>query len=146
MTTLADYIRIKREDERVLDENAERIREEWLRLLEELMTEIDGWLAPAVAEGLTVRKSTATIMEERLGSYEAPRRVVEFGGRRVRVEPKARIIVGGHGRVDVEGKEGTAFLIYWKPEARWMIVRERDWSKRVPLTEETFTALMEEFL
>ncbi|MBM4041809.1 MAG: hypothetical protein FJ290_25200 [Planctomycetes bacterium] len=146
MSSLTEYVRTKQDQQKRLANDAARVREEWSRELEALMAQLDRWLAPAVAAGLKLVPSEITVSEQALGSYQAPARTVELAGNQVAIRPVARIIVGGHGRVDVEGENGSASLIYWKPEARWMIVKERDWHKRVPLTEETFEALMEEFL
>lgn len=146
MTKLAEYIRTKREDQSLLSADAARMKAEWLRQLDDLMADIDRWLEPAVAEGLRVTKGKTELIERGLGSYSAPVRTVEFAGNRVTIEPVARVIVGGHGRVDVKSPRVTASLIFWKPEERWLIVRERNWERREPLTEESFERLMEAFL
>jgi hypothetical protein len=146
MTKLAEYIKTKREDQSLLASDAVRMREEWLRQLDDLMADIDRWLAPAVAEGLKVTKATTQITERRLGTYTAPMRIIEFEDNRVTIQPIARILMGGHGRVDVKLQEPVATLIFWKPENRWLLVWERDWNKREPLTQEAFERLMEALL
>jgi len=146
MTKLAEYIRSKREDHTLLASDAAKMKEEWLRQLDDLMADIDRWLEPAVGEGLTVTKGTTELIEGGLGTYRVPMRTIEVAGNQVTIVPVARIIVGGHGRVDVKNQRATAYLIFWKPEDRWLIVRERDWERREPLTEESFERLMEAFL
>jgi len=146
MTKLADYLRSKREEQELTVTNAAEVREEWLRHLEELMASIDRWLEPATREGLKLTKGSVEKSEKLLGNYTAPCRLVEFAGRRIEIQPRARMIVGGNGRVDVSSTVGRAFLIFSTPERRWFIVRERDWASREPLTEETFEQLIEAFL
>ena len=146
MSRLSEYIKSRREEQDLLSTDAARIKEEWLQELDKLMDTIDQWLRPSVEAGLKVTKATVPISEERLGTYIAPKRVIEFTGRRVEVEPKARVIVGGHGRVDVRSSVGTAFLIFSKPEGLWFIVKDRDWTNRETFTQDSFERLMEAFL
>jgi len=146
MTKLADYLKSKREEQALAAADAARIKEEWLRQLEELMSCIDKWLEPATQEGLKITKTSVEKNERMLGAYTAPKRVIEFAGRKIEIEPIARIIVGGNGRVDIRSTVGRAFLIFSKAEGRWAIVNDRDWTTREPLTNETFERVMEAFL
>lgn len=129
-----------------LSADAARMREDWESELERLMAAIDDWLRPAVAEGLKSSAGSVSIAEEGLGTYQAPVRIIELAGNLVRIVPVARIVVGGYGRVDVIGRTETAFLVYWKPEGCWYIVRGRDWKGRELLTKDSFERLMEALL
>jgi hypothetical protein len=146
MATLAEYIKSKREDRRTLNSNATKLRDEWLEQLDDLMADIRGWLKPAAKEGLKVNSMPVEITEQGLGTYTAPGLLIEFEASRVAIEPIARIIVGGHGRVDIRGDQVTFSLIFTKPERSWYVVRDRDWSSREPLSEKVFERLMEAIL
>ena len=146
MSKLAEYLKGKGEEENALAAGRSAMKEEWLRELDKLMTSIDEWLQPSVDIGLDLAKDTVTISEEKLGSYAAPRRIIKFAGSRVDIEPLARVIVGGHGRVDVRSALRTVFLIFSKPEGIWHIVEERDRTSRQPLNKDSFERLMETFL
>jgi hypothetical protein len=146
MANLAEYVRGKQEDQSLLDANAAQMREDWQCELERLMSSIDGWLSPAVEAGLKLTRASVTIAEQGLGAYDAPLRIIELAGNRVKIVPKARLVVGGYGRVDVEARPETALLIYWKPEGCWYILRNRDWRSRELLSQDSFERLMEAFL
>ena len=146
MTRLAEYLKSRREDQSLVAADSAKIRAEWLRQLEQLMNDVDQWLEPAVEAGLKVTRTSVTVKERMLGAYAAPKRVIEFAGRRIEIEPKARIIVGGNGRVDISSTVGRVFLIFSKAGGGWAVVKDRDWTSREPLTRETFERLLEAFL
>ena len=144
MSKLADFVKSRKEEQEV---DAPRIKEEWLRELDKLMSRIDEWLRESVKAGLKVEKAAVEVSEERLGDdYKAPKRVIELAGRRVVIEPHARIVVGGHGRVNIEGDFGMDLLIFSKPDDTWYVVRDRASMKREPLTKETFEQVLEAHL
>lgn len=146
MSKLAEYLKGRKEEEDALTADRSAIKEEWLRELDKLMTSIDEWLQPSVDIGLDLAKDTVTISEEKLGDYTAPKRIIKFAGTRVDIEPLARRIVGGYGRVDIRSVHRTVFLILSKPSDAWFIVEERDRTSRLPLNKDSFEGLMETFL
>lgn len=142
MSTLADHIRNKKQEQELIASRGGAMKDEWLRELEDLMAKIDGWLQDSVQAGLNVTKGTVQISEDRLGTYVAPARTVEFAGRRVEIRPRARIIVGGDGRVDIDGDFGMDILIFSKPDGVWRIVNDRvrtDWR---PLNRENLEEVL----
>ena len=89
------------------------VRKEWLEDLENLMTQIRGWLDAGEKEGLLrIEKNTVTMEEEKIGTYQAPALKIRFPGSRiVQVEPAGRLIVGAKGRVDfTHGPRKTILL------------------------------------
>jgi hypothetical protein len=130
MSTLADHIRSKKKERELIASDAGAVRDEWRRELDRLMDDIDEWLRDSIKAGLDVKPGEVEISEDRLGTYSAPTRVVTFGGRRVEIRPCARFIVGGDGRVDIDGDFGMDILIYSRPDGAWHIVNDRvktDW-------------------
>ena len=143
MSKLADFVKSRREEQEV---DAAGIIQEWKQELDKLMSTIDEWLGESVKAGLKVQKATVEVSEEMLGTYEATKLVIELAGRRVVIEPHARIIVGGHGRVNVDGDFGMDLLIFSKPDDTWYVVRDRASMKGERLTKETFEQVLEAHL
>ena len=71
---------------------------EWQNALGALMTEVRQWCE---AQGWEVQQFDKEIREEALGSYVAPMLGIVVGPRQLWVEPVARQVVGGEGRVEI---------------------------------------------
>lgn len=84
--------------------NWDVVKTEWLRQLSILYSNIDKWLKEYVDNGqIIVKKRDETLHENHLGDYKVQVIQISFGNKRVDVVPKARLIIGGYGRVDLLG-------------------------------------------
>ena len=124
-----------------------RNRDEWLRALEELLTQIEIWLQFADTENLleTMRYKVERV-EDRLGVYDAPALKIRLGTDEVDVLPVGRYAIGpipaqaikslpvaegtdspAAGRVDITNGERKYLLIrdISSGEERWHAVNER---------------------
>jgi len=145
MNDLAEFFRKKKESvaQLELNNNKEEMLQEWLDALQKLFDQFRRWLEPAVNEGLVVKLYHKEIAEEDLGTYQAPALEVSFGLRRVRIEPIARLIIGGAGRVDVDSWRGIFKFIRSVPQGEWYLVR-KGLAEAEPLEERVFTNLIKE--
>lgn len=125
----------------------------WVEKVEELYRQINEWIAPLqtahIVDGITSEK--IQLHEEMLGGYESSILKISLGRRILRITPVGSVIVGGMGRIDVDGPEGTARFILTTPEdegpdsymtsALWFISNSRNRRSLVPLNEDEFLKL-----
>lgn len=116
------------------------VRTEWMKDLSDLFAKFDGWLQPLEAQGLIkVEKSSQTLREEDLDPYEAPvRKLIAPTGARVHIQPVARVVFGGKGRIDFLSGGRTIMLM--KDDKRgWCFVGGSSVIRALEeLTEDTF--------
>lgn len=114
----------------------------WREKLDALLETIREWLTPLVGEGLVEIKTVpTTIREEMLGHYRTNILVVTFvDGQAIRVKPKARYIIGGDGRVDIELGARTVMLIGQNEAPGWYLVEKEGGRKSnsYPFNKESF--------
>jgi len=128
----------------------EALRSEWVAALHALMEMFRGWLADAERERLLrVEAEEINRDEERLGSYQVPvMKLLTPKGESLRIVPRARIVVGARGRVDLECPPNSAILIRSEPE-RWQFARlvpeKRGWIFH-DLSEDSFWQVIGELL
>ncbi|HQU41285.1 MAG TPA: hypothetical protein PK867_00675 [Pirellulales bacterium] len=106
-------------------QGVDAIRREWLLALAELMAQIRQWLKAAEQEKLLqVEEYTASLREERLGNYDAPAlKIVTPRGFALNVKPKARFVVGGMGRVDLDAMPKLRILVR-KDRTTWQVAKQ----------------------
>ena len=77
-------------------------RDAWLKRLDELFLQVDGYLDEYVRAGaVEISKGYVELDEEQIGSYQAPQMIVTIGRKAVRLEPVGTfIITSGQGPVD----------------------------------------------
>lgn len=143
MADLAEFFRKKKEAIAQLESNREGLLEEWLEALSQLYAQLERWLEPAQAEGLKIRRYEKEITEYELGNYKAPALELSFGLETVHLEPVARFIVGGAGRVDMDSPRGIFKLIRDPATRGWFLVR-KTLADAEPLNEDSFATLIQE--
>jgi hypothetical protein len=120
----------------------ETVRREWLEALGALMNTLHSWLKDAVDQQLLrIETTVESLKEERLGPvYTAPAlKVITPTDVVVHIRPRARFVVGAHGRVDLECPPKKAMLVRKQPN-RWQFADLTSGSAgRIrELTEESF--------
>jgi hypothetical protein len=126
----------------------EAVKSEWLNGLSALYAQISAWLEPLQKEGLVkVTQKQMTIREESLGVYEAPALEVEAGGRKVFLEPIARMVFGGSGRVDMgHGPLSRVLIREPKETGHWVISAGSPSDGVQELSEKTFSDALKHLL
>ena len=117
----------------------------WLNATGNLYRLIRRWLAPLEKDGiLRFSRSSVTLTEEPIGSYEIG--VLEFsiGKQRVRFCPVGTLIGGATGRVDVRGQHGTRSIILRGNQ--WFVVERVPELKTVPFNKKTFKNVLQEIM
>jgi hypothetical protein len=153
--TMHDLIEKLRERPTTVEEPPEEQKRAWLRAVDGLFTEIEGWLGQAVDAGvLRTSRAVAEIIEQDLGSYTAPLLEIRSGGLTVRLEPvgaKVAGVVASGGRRHV-GLRGRVDLVCGPiriplvrmPTGTWRALPLRGEPR--DLTEESFAEILGEVL
>ena len=124
----------------------DEIRDEWLEAVQRLNGQIKEWLADEVAQGLvTIEEYDVARDEERMGSYVATALRLKTPIGVVQIEPVARVIIGGLGRVDMSSLRGGSYMLVRLAVSGWVYMPETrgDWQ---PLTQHVFTDLIKKLL
>jgi hypothetical protein len=123
------------------------LRNEWTSALVVLFDQMRAWLKPAQDEKLLdVERRLITINEPSLGTYEAFSLLIRAGGREVDVQPVARVVFGGSGRVDMGSGPRMHVIMRTPDKGQWLISTSDPKDEGQPLTEETFTAALQYLL
>src|SRR5262245_34064083 len=90
-----------------------RVRNEWLKHLDELYHRIESFLAKYIKAGTITRDYVEIpLNEENIGKYTARRMVLRIGRQQIHITPFGTVLIGTRGRVDVEGPGGhTRFVL-----------------------------------
>lgn len=87
--------------------------------------------------------------EETLGTYDVPSGLIQLGQEKLRLLPVASVIVGGFGRVDIDGPNGSVMFILSAPDqnvprdqlrssSAWFVSHPKQRRELRRLTKETF--------
>jgi hypothetical protein len=95
-------------------ENAKK-QEMWLAAVDTLLKQLRTWLADVEANQIS-------ITEETTGAYTVPALTltVPNTGKKVRVIPIGRTIIGADGRVDLKSSKGKYVLLYLAEQKKWV--------------------------
>ncbi len=97
-------------EEAAIDWAAER--DEYLRKLDLLYRQVDGFLEEYIADGsITRRVSQVSLTEEDIGTYSAPRMEIRIGRQTVSLDPVGTLLIGSKGRVEAVGPSGRAPIL-----------------------------------
>ncbi len=103
-------------------ENAKK-QEMWLAAVDALLKQLRTWLADVEAQSLLqVEADQISITEETTGAYTVPALTltVPNTGKKVRVIPIGRTIIGADGRVDLKSSKGKYVLLYLAEQKKWV--------------------------
>jgi hypothetical protein len=125
----------------------------WQERVSHLFSKIDSWLRPLIDNNIVkFSKENISLTEETLGQYEVESCTISLQQQNLRLKPKASVIIGGFGRIDVDGPNGSAMLILCTPDdniprdqlrnrADWFISHPKQRRNLRPLTKEAFEQL-----
>lgn len=151
MADLMEFLTKKRDDSDRQRKETEALLIEWRESVRALYDSIIGWMDEPYRMGMVRFDDTNNkpITEERFGPYEIQMLALEFQypTTRVVLEPVARFIVGGRGRVDISGRGGRFKIIRDRDGAEWSVILADETGakpfKRAPFNVDTFTSVLE---
>jgi hypothetical protein len=79
-------------------ENWEQVRDEWVRAVEQLVTDVEGWCK---ANDWPTRRIQKRLEDSRIGEYCAPALLIQVDLVKLMLEPVARFTPGSDGVVDL---------------------------------------------
>ena len=146
---LVELLRLQREQEAAqapADWNTVLV--DWTRNLRQVLDTMRAWLdADAFKKFLRVESFTVSLSEDHLGSYEVPAlRILAPAGRTVEINPRARLVSGAQGRIDMRSGPNRAILVLgqdglWRFPATYVSGRSE-----VVLSEDSFSEALRELL
>jgi hypothetical protein len=93
-----DFVRREQSSARESKEDAVDWQDEkkrWLRRLDELFSEVTGYLKPYVDDGqIAIEFETVELNEEYIGPYVAPVMVIGTGRKTTKLEPVGTLLIG----------------------------------------------------
>lgn len=113
---------VRREQEAVKVSNEERVnwqvrKAEWLQSLDELYSQVDGYLKPYIDAGqVAIAYGAIQLNEEHMGPYSAKEMLITIGSKTIKLEPIGALIFGSRGRVDLVGILARAQLLLLNSE------------------------------
>lgn len=144
MSSFTEFLRSRQDEARAEQAGLEARKQEWLRSLDDLFGQIEGWLSEPVRNDLMrLERDTTELTEYRLGSYRAPRLVLRVGFDTVLVEPVGAAIIGAKGRVDVKTR-GVSFKLILTDKGWGILEPERTTTRR--LDEAAFLKALQDLL
>ena len=122
----------------------EKRKKLWIHAVEELYRNVRSWLAPLEIDGtLQSEMSSGSRSEEKIGSYQIDELTLLIGSQKVRFIPKATLIIGAEGRVDIHGNAGVRSLVLVK--GQWFIV-DRKPRLVFPFNEDSFQDVLRDIM
>lgn len=138
-TSLSDFLRQQKAHQQKTSINVDAVRAEWIDAVQSLFEVVRTWLRPEQADGLLeLGLREVLVAEERLGSYQMHALDIKAAGKVVMLEPVARIIIGGLGRVDMICGPKRKLLVR-DARKKWSISSREPRDKGQPLDEHTFS-------
>lgn len=125
----------------------------WQQQVSQLFDEIHDWLKQLIkSETVGFSKENVSLTEETLGRYEIESCVISLQQQKLTFKPVGSVIVGGFGRVDVDGPNGSVMLILCAPDnngppeqrrnnAQWFISHPKQRTNLRQFTKEAFEQL-----
>lgn len=99
-------------------------KDDWLFKLAQLHIQIISWLTPYVTnQSVQIGQEMVSLVEENIGSYQAPMTTITIGKSHVKLEPIGTLLIGARGRVDMKGPNGVARLVIVPKESTGPSVR-----------------------
>jgi hypothetical protein len=149
MSELADFLKIKKSETSAKQPDWNQMKTDWLITLREFFSNIREWLSEIDQDLLSIEYPSVTIQEEHIGSYQAPSMHIKTDWAYVRIEPIARIIIGGKGRIDMISHSGLSCMLLCVSKGDqdvWAYVEERGRVEYKELNKELFHKLLKGLL
>ena len=119
---------------------SEKQRQRWMALLDQLVDEIESW---AKGRNWAIQRDAKTIHESGLGDYTVPVLSILAPAGRVQVDPVARYVAGGEGRVDLIAWPSLTRMLLVRIGDRWVLKTDSGVEWPEPWNQQTFAGLIE---
>jgi len=144
MDDLTEFLKNKKSEEKSGRTRLDNIREKWIATVHKLFGEIREWIKKAEDEGLiNVYKHNIQMSEKHIGRYTIDKLELLVIDRQIIVEPIARFIDGGDGRVDIYHGYEAFRLVYTEKKDSWHIEDRKDHAFKKPLDKDSFIELLQ---
>ncbi|MGC9950584.1 MAG: hypothetical protein ABSF64_29815 [Bryobacteraceae bacterium] len=103
-------------------------RDDWIRSVNGLYALVKSMLRESIeSRAVTVRTFDVEATEDYIGTYTIQALELSVGGERVEFRPKGVLIIGGAGRVDINGGRDTVTLIKSTQagDSEWTVILQR---------------------
>jgi hypothetical protein len=113
-------------------ESCEEQRDEWVAVVEQLVSEAETW---ATEQHWSVHRGPKSITEGRLGTYEVPALLIWSPAGRFVLDPIARFVGGASGRIDFCVFPSCDSVMILRTDAGWQVENNprtisRPWSRQ----------------
>lgn len=145
--TVLERLRRQRVAERIAE--PEKLLADWKSAVESLFNRLRVWLTDAVNDGLfRVETYDFQAEEPKLGTYDVPGlKIITPTDEVINVRPKARLVVGAYGRVDLDCAPNKAILVQSEP-GRWQFASldTRNGWTMTELSEDSFWEALQKLI
>lgn len=146
MSDLSDFLKKKKAEYEQEQVDWNKVKVEWIQLLNIFMDNIKSWLKQPQKEGLiTILEKEIEIKEEHMGVYNAPLLELVIGTESIKITPVGRLIIGASGRIDINSFLNR-FIVLHHSEKGWIYRNEGHQGCFQQFTEESFTKMLKELL
>jgi hypothetical protein len=114
--------------------------ESWLALINDLTREVESWAAD---RHWAVHREEKTVRESRLGEYVVPVLSVLAPAGRVQLDPVARYVAGGDGRIDLLAWPSLSRMLLIRTGGRWVLKTDSGVEWPEGWNQQTFARLVE---
>ncbi|MDR1701298.1 MAG: hypothetical protein LBR56_00820 [Sporomusaceae bacterium] len=80
-------------------------KSKWLEAVEKFYQDVDAWIGKL--PNLTIDYKLHEITEDYIGKYEINKMIIIMLDEQIILEPIGTMLVGAHGRIDLQGKKGS---------------------------------------
>lgn len=146
--TFEEFVKQKRDESLEKDKNIDwqGRKDKWISSVNTLYENVTNWLLPLINQNLIeIKKSEISIFEEYLGNYQISQVSIAIGHEKILLIPKGSVIIGGFGRVDLIGKNGSMLLILTDWD-NWKVAIKETKVKFIDLDKDIFTGLIKELI
>jgi hypothetical protein len=120
-------------------------KDKWLADIAKLYDQVKKWLAPLEKDGIVrYLPGSVTLQEDYIGSYQVDVLTLLVGKQRVEFRPKATLIIGAEGRVDVQGPRAVRTIVLRKDQ--WFVVERSPRLKTLPFNKDSFQGVLQEVM
>jgi hypothetical protein len=107
------FLLLKEKEQKDIPEiDWEAEKNKWLSYLDELYGLFEASLNDYKKSGkIRITYDEISITEENIGTYKAPKMIIEFAGEKITLRPVGTNLIGVKGRVDVTSKSGSAKIV-----------------------------------
>jgi hypothetical protein len=120
--------------------NSSKALEEWRSLVNDVLRDVEAW---ASDRHWAVHREDKTVRESRLGEYTVPVLSVLAPAGRVQVDPVARYVAGGEGRIDLLAWPSLTRMLLIRTGGKWVLKTESGVEWPEGWNQQTFGRLVE---